>query len=289
MKKIAFFAALVALTLAACQKTTNPTGNGGNTPGGSGDEYIEYQGLRYKIKTFSNGDTWMVENLAYVPTGKQVSNDPADSSGLWYPYTIENNAAKVLTDAASVQKYGLLYDYATIFGVEEVTEANFKTFEGVQGICPAGWHIPTRADYLALCGITNKADGETTAPVVETAEFYDSVNQGGSLKIAQEKGFNFVPVGYVNVTAPAKKKNGVYLVGAIKADNNEVDATWTGCPSLTYYMASTPYKVNATSGNIQFFGMMTTFTAATKSYGKLSLGYSNYLSGMSLRCVKNKK
>jgi hypothetical protein len=52
-------------------------------------------------------------------------------------------------------------------------------------------------------------------------------------------------------------------------------------------MASTPYKVNATSGNIQFFGMMTTFTAATKSYGKLSLAYSNYLSGMSLRCVKN--
>ncbi|MBQ1209539.1 MAG: hypothetical protein IIX64_03585 [Bacteroidales bacterium] len=278
LTKFFAMAAIAVFALAACQK---------GDCGCEDDGTLKYGGVTYRIKTFSNGATWMVDNLCYVPEGKTVSSNPADSSGLWYPYVIENAAAKVLTDAASVQKYGLLYDYATIFGVEEVTEANFKTFEGVQGICPAGWHIPTRADYLALCGITTKADGETTTPVVETAEFYDSVNQGGSLKIAQEKGFNFVPAGYVSVTTPANKKKGSYLVAAIKDTANEVDATWTGAPSMTYYMASTPYKVNSTSGNIQFFGMMTTFTTATKSYGKLSLAYSNYLSGMSLRCVKN--
>ena len=95
LTKFFAMAAIAVFALAACQK---------GDCGCEDDGTLKYGGVTYRIKTFSNGATWMVDNLCYVPEGKTVSSNPADSSGLWYPYVIENAAAKVLTDAASVQK-----------------------------------------------------------------------------------------------------------------------------------------------------------------------------------------
>ena len=44
-------------------------------------------------------------------------------------------------------------------GGKEVTEENCYEFEGAQGICPEGWHIPTRPEFVGLCGLSNKAVG----------------------------------------------------------------------------------------------------------------------------------
>ena len=61
---------------------------------------------------------------------------------------------------------------------------------------------------------------------------------------------------------------------------------------MRYYMTSTAYKpIYSTSTgdltNIQFFGLMSTFSMAKYPEGRLSLSYISVLSGQTVRCVKN--
>ncbi|WP_418673915.1 fimbrillin family protein [Alistipes putredinis] len=115
-------------------------------------DLLEYEGVKYRIRQFSNGTTWMAENLRYIPQGKTVSSSPADENGIWYPCTPSFTAS---SDAAYIEQQGLLYDLATAVG-EPVTENNFRKIEGVQGICPDGWHLPTQADLEALIALSSE-------------------------------------------------------------------------------------------------------------------------------------
>ncbi len=86
-------------------------------------------------------------------------------SHIWYPYelvTIDGTlTAKALQDEASIKELGYLYDFQAALGGKEITDSNLTSFEGAQGICPKGWHIPTRLEYFNLVGnSTNDADGK---------------------------------------------------------------------------------------------------------------------------------
>ncbi|MCQ5111360.1 fibrobacter succinogenes major paralogous domain-containing protein, partial [Bacteroides thetaiotaomicron] len=99
---------------------------------------------------------WMAEPLRYVPDGYTPSSDPAADSHIWYPYqlvTVDGTlTAKALQDEASIKQYGYLYDIHAALSGKAVTPDNCYDFEGAQGICPKGWHIPTRAEYFSLVG-----------------------------------------------------------------------------------------------------------------------------------------
>ncbi len=102
-------------------------GDGGSLDdGGSGADAGEltYDGETYPTAKIG-GQVWMGENLRYKPAGAVMETD------MW--------PAK---DGLSL---GMLYNYATATG-------NARTAAGapVQGICPAGWHIPTAAELEAL-------------------------------------------------------------------------------------------------------------------------------------------
>ncbi len=89
------------------------------------------------------GQVWMAENLNY-----------AYNEGTAKSYCYENSAD-------SCAKYGRLYlwsaamDSAAVFGdgggcgYGSTCEAGSATFE-VQGVCPAGWHLPSRAEFETL-------------------------------------------------------------------------------------------------------------------------------------------
>ena len=82
-----------------------------------------------------------------------------------------------------------------------------------------------------------------------------------------------------------------YQATAITSSNSTV-TEWLGKPSMSYYMTSTAYKpIYSTSTgdltNIQFFGLMSTFSKAKYPEGRLSLSYISVLSGQTVRCVKN--
>ena len=168
------------------------------------DGYFVYDGVTYPTVTLSNGSVWMAKNLSYLPDGYTPSADGTDPEAhILYPYELVNDggtpsainasSAKALTDAESIEEKGYLYDAYAIFGVDEITSENIHSFEGAQGICPPGWHIPSRADFFALCGLSNKDDSgtETGDQINEDAVFYDKTYGGGKLTLYNEGGWNY--------------------------------------------------------------------------------------------------
>ena len=272
----------------------NWTDGGEITGGGDGgatteehleDGYILYGGDKYTVKKLKN-DRWiMTQSLRYVPEGKTISSDPADGNGIWYPYTSDGTNCTPVTDAASIEARGLLYDHQVAFAAE-ITADNYKTFEGTRGICPKGWHVPTRAEFLAIVGASNKADGETTAPVDESAVYYDPDYKAARIKTMNDDGFNWDFAGSImrnNNTATGK-----YAATITKEATCSV-AEWVGKNAVTYYMGSTGYTPTGSAGttnNRQFMSVMSTFTG-TFPEGKASIAYSNYLGGYSLRCIRD--
>lgn len=233
------------------------------------DDYFIYDGERYNIVTMKDGNKWMAENLRYIPAGKTVSGNAVEDSGIWYPVA---NSTPAAGDASLVGVKGLLYDAATAFGVKEITEDNAASFEGTQGICPKGWHIPTNAELTGLVGKNaNSAFDNPDAP------YYDSAAAGAKIDDLDADGFNWTFAGVRNKATNVA--NGAYLATTYPT----TDPTVFG--AMSYVWGSTFYQVNPAKTNIQYFGFMSTYNAANK---KITVAYANYMSGYSVRCVKDK-
>jgi len=96
----------------------------------------ERDGQEYSTVKIKNR-MWMAKNLNYEP----------DKGNSWCYGNSADNCAK----------YGRLYDWATAMGLD--TSYNHKDWDGIngsiQGICPSGWHLPTKNDWQDLgsgCG-----------------------------------------------------------------------------------------------------------------------------------------
>jgi len=232
----------------------------------------------------------MADAMRFIPSGYTPSSDPSDGSGLWYPYSSDGTTATVATDEATISANGYLYDYKAIFG-QDITADNYTTFEGAKGICPKGWHVPTRAEFIALCGYSLKSTTDAANVVDATAAYYNSTYSGAMISSLDTTGFNFSFSGIVNRTSITGV--GKYMATITNSTTCSVPA-YLGRNALSYLVCSTPYKVSysttdpTTMTNIQFFGLMSTFLK-TKMEGCLSLAYSNYLSGYQLRCIKDKQ
>lgn len=209
---------------------------------------VTYGGVKYNVKWMADGKLWMVENLRYVPEGKAPSADPADNSGIWYPNLLSTEAK---TAADSVAKYGLLYNFKAIWGIEPDTEANVKSVEGKQGICPEGWHVPTNAEADALI----KA-------------YWNEDHKGAYIPSLEEAGFNPVFGGFVqqNTSSAAGK-----YTSAMRG----------------YALTSTfaTYKVNDDNSiSSMVKGMMIT---STSKFNRISLANASNYGGASVRCVRD--
>lgn len=247
---------------------------------------VELAGVKYKIKMFANGQTWMVENLRYVPEGLTLDADVSKVGHVYYPYEVVDKKAVALTDEASIAKYGLLYDYYAVFG-NDINESNVFSFEGARGICPEGWHIPTRAEIIALVGYCTKTLAEGDVDVNDdTALFHDVDYKGGRISAMNESGFNFVPTGVAN--AANLKATPSYLASVLAEGACNI-ADFIGRPGMSFIMGSTAYQVKKSGDeitNYQFYGLMSTIN---KTYldGRLSGSYTNIKTGYSVRCVKD--
>ena len=245
------------------------------------DGYFIYKNEKYTTAKMSDGSVWMTQSMRYIPEGYVVSTDPADNNAhIWMPYSVVDGAAVPSEDL--VEANGYLYDFATILG-GEITKENAATYEGAQGICPNGWHVPTRAEYLSLCGSSPKT---VTDPAVEdpTAVFWGEGSSYGSVKNANALGWNVVFSG--TRMKALTTKTGEYQKSTIAAANVS-DASLVGKTSINYYASSTQYQMNDAGTQHQFFAFSTTYT---KTYpdGRLSLMYAHKECGVALRCIKNK-
>ena len=233
---------------------------------------LEYAGEKYKTVVLKDGRTWMAENLRYVPAGKTPSSDPTDGSGVWYPCNLSKAA-----DADLVKTNGLIYSYPVLLGMEGgLTAENYNKYEGAQGICPEGWHVPTMAEWLKVAGQGSGNLKDSTSP------YFDAAQSGAPLSALNADGFNMTGCGYINAGNITAKP-------AYMANASNADATAFG---MAYYAGSTGYQVtyntagDAASGvkNIQFYAGMVTYNT---SFQRLQVAYQGGFGGAPVRCVKN--
>ena len=155
MKIFSLTVCLLSFSLIAYTQTLNIHINGGTVQSFSLSEIdsitftisscpatVQYQGKAYNTVLIGN-QCWLKENLN-VGTLIQV-NQNASNNGVIEKYCYDN-------DPSNCNIYGGLYLW------DEVMQ--YSTNEGAQGICPSGWHLPTKAEFEALITLANdSSDG----------------------------------------------------------------------------------------------------------------------------------
>jgi len=121
--------------------------------------------------------TWMAENLNYAADGSKCYKN----------------------DSSMCEEYGRLYDWSTAMGVD--TSYNKTTLCGDdvsdtvkhQDACPAGWHLPTDAEWRTLTGYVGGASTAGDKLKSTTGWMY-----GQNFNGTDEYGFSALPGGYGN-------------------------------------------------------------------------------------------
>ena len=128
---------------------------------------LAYGGQTYK--TIGIGaQTWMAENLNYATDGSWCYNNSADSCA----------------------KYGRLYTWSTAMDSATTGCGYDKTCaaskEKVRGVCPPGWHLPSRDDWNTLITVV----GDSAGTKLKSATGWNSNGNG-----SDAYGFSALPSG----------------------------------------------------------------------------------------------
>ena len=103
--------------------------------------------------------TWMASNLNFGSrvAGGTDQGDASDTSAQRWCYNNDGNYCA---------QYGALYQWHTAMGLAQSYDNNYAAVSGeTQGICPEGWHVPTRAEFNTL-QTSLAAEGETAGSSV---------------------------------------------------------------------------------------------------------------------------
>jgi len=171
-----------------CQSTQAGCVDPGTNPDGGGYKGIygtvSHGGQSYKTVKIGN-QTWMAENLSFNVSGSKCYGEGGQT------YDSETDDYSTLTNnevQANCNKYGRLYDWATAVGG---ANSSSTVPSGVQGICPAGWHLPSDAEWETL--VTYVGGSSTAGGKLKlTSGWY---NNGNGMN---EFGFSALPGGNGN-------------------------------------------------------------------------------------------
>lgn len=162
-------------------------------------------GNKYTYINF-NGKTWMAQNMRcnkYDTKSEQSGKTLSTSTKNYAPcyidaserYNWDEESKKNGTNLTDEQilQLGYLYSWSAAVGLKSYDEAKEKTYFSYtrQGICPNGWHIPTKSDWV---------ESETNGKKLKsTTGWYngDSEYKAGS----DSHGFSALPAGYCSVSS----------------------------------------------------------------------------------------
>jgi uncharacterized protein (TIGR02145 family) len=145
-----------------------------------GNDFIDSRDGQSYSSVLIGTQCWMAENLN-IGTMIPTAQDMADN-GIIEKYCYDNNTA-------NCDIYGGLYLW------NEMME--YSTIPGVQGICPANWHLPTDAEltilttFLGGLGITG-GKMKTIGTIEAGTGLWYAPNAGAT----NESGFNALPGGW---------------------------------------------------------------------------------------------
>lgn len=233
---------------------------------------VEWGGVKYGYTRMADGNIWMAENLRYIPQGKNVADLKDDYTGvecdgIYYPatYAVVDGKAVVTpsSDASVVAAQGLLYTAAAAMNGESIPTTDWVDCEKTQGVCPAGWHIPTAQEWVDLVGACAASDRNNVK-----APYYVKDLSGADLAAMNEDGFNLIPYPFVN---QGKKYLGSYL-------NKRAESEYNMYASMCYFHSST-----GRSATQNYAAMITNNNTKTS----VNCAYNNLTNACAVRCMKN--
>ncbi len=163
-----------------------------------GEQYWMAENLKcnkYATKSEAYNASWLTDNTISTSESSTYTpyyTDASDKSKWEY-----DDYAGNLTDA-QVKKLGYLYNWAAAVGVADGQKQTTAFSGNRQGICPNGWHVPSRAEWQTLQDYIEKTDGKGTGTAGKhlktTSGWYngDSYYKPG----LDTYGFAALPVGY---------------------------------------------------------------------------------------------
>lgn len=124
------------------------------------DSSFTYEGREYRYKTIGS-QTWMVENLGYLPA-VSPSSIGSDSSPHYYIYGNEGSSVSSAKANDNYSDYGVLYNW-----------------EAAKTACPDGWHLPSDEEWKTLEKLLGMID-----PDANNTNWRESGDVGKKLKFA---------------------------------------------------------------------------------------------------------
>ena len=113
----------------------------GNKPTTCGEDFIDSRDGQSYPTVQIGSQCWMAKNLNFgvykesIYENSAVGHSDVSNNGIVEKYAYDN-------DTSNFSIYGGLYDWNEMM--------NYNSTEGSQGICPDGWHIPSKAEFADL-------------------------------------------------------------------------------------------------------------------------------------------
>ncbi len=243
MNKLSYFALLWVLCLTvSCEKENSDSEkeqqeqeSENETEKAVIDENGNYTDPRdgHVYKTVKIGNqVWLAENLAYIPSLNKV-DDHSYTEPMYYIYYDETGNLEQAKLSDSFTTYGVHYNY-----------------DAAKEACPAGWHLPTKEEWIELANFVSKDKG----PYAQGDNKWEHV--GGHLKSyppegqetlwrgfeceagTDDYGFRALPAGRVKLDTYETTGSKAYWWTANVVDENYADAAYIG-GALDFYISDT--------------------------------------------------
>jgi len=160
-------------------------------------------GKTYK-KVKIDSQTWMAENLDYNASGSKCYGEDGQVNNM---ITLSNSDVQ-----ANCNKYGRLYNWSTAMDLPSSYNSSYTSGQiqtPHQGICPAGWHVPSDDEWDIFIRFVHANDetynrtdnyrGNEAGAKLKSSSGWDwSDNFGVSGNGTDEYGFSALPGGYRN-------------------------------------------------------------------------------------------
>ena len=238
--------------------TMNSTGDGQPCPGAA--TVTDIDGNSYNTVQIGQ-QCWMKENLRTTryANGTSIPLGTGTNTSTTMPYRYNPN-----DDANNVPAYGYLYNWPAVMHGASYSTANPS---GVQGICPTGWHVPSKAEWTQLtdyvssqdafvCGDTNTNIAKALASIVGwNTSNVDDCGPGNNPGMNNATGFSAIPAGTYNM------------------DHNEL----FGDRSSIWSATSTSSSLSTSAYHF----------IISRGYGGVSIFHYSRAFGFSVRCLRD--
>jgi len=203
---------------------------------------------------------WMAENLKYVVENSGCYGDIGVSANCGGTNKTTLSEEEVQANCA---KYGRLYTWPAAYGriytllptsddlIRNIRNGSNTNPSGIQGICPSGWHLPSKLEWEQMINYSEN----TTTKLKATSDWFDGNGANGT----DDYGFSALPGGQSSVNSLnascyagsqgswwSTSTNSALSVQLLSMNNNNANASWSNSGTAgNSSNTATGYRMNS--------------------------------------------